>query len=118
MRYDTSAEISYDKCSFIFLVHVNSYVLIGALMGAQFIFQITDLTKKFGQRELLKNINVAFYPGAKIGLLGRNGAGKSTLMKIMAGIDAEYEGEARLSDGFSVGYLEQEPELDAEKNSV
>jgi ATPase subunit of ABC transporter with duplicated ATPase domains len=84
-------------------------------MGAQFIFQITDLTKKFGQRELLKNINVAFYPGAKIGLLGRNGAGKSTLMKIMAGIDAEYEGEARLSDGFSVGYLEQEPELDAEK---
>ncbi len=84
-------------------------------MGAQFIFQITDLTKKFGQRELLKNINVAFYPGAKIGLLGRNGAGKSTLMKIMAGIDAEYEGEARLSDGFSVGYLEQEPELAAEK---
>ncbi len=84
-------------------------------MGPQFIFQITDLTKKFGQRELLKEINVAFYPGAKIGLLGRNGAGKSTLMKIMAGIDTEYEGEARLSEGFSVGYLEQEPELDAEK---
>ena len=84
-------------------------------MGPQFIFQITDLTKKFGQRELLKEINVAFYPGAKIGLLGRNGAGKSTLMKIMAGLDTEYEGEARLSEGFSVGYLEQEPELDAEK---
>ena len=84
-------------------------------MGPQFIFQITDLTKKFGQRELLKDINVAFYPGAKIGLLGRNGAGKSTLMKIMAGMDTEYEGEARLSEGFSVGYLEQEPELDAEK---
>ena len=56
-------------------------------MGPQFIFQITDLTKKFCQRELLKDINVTFYPIAKIGLLGRNGAGKSTLMKIMAGID-------------------------------
>lgn len=84
-------------------------------MGPQFIFQITDLTKKFGQRELLKNINLAFYPGAKVGLLGRNGAGKSTLMKIMAGIDREYEGEARLADGFTVGYLEQEPQLDPEK---
>ncbi len=85
-------------------------------MGAAFIFQITDLTKKFGQRELLKNINLAFYPGAKIGLLGRNGAGKSTLMKIMAGIDREYEGEARLADGYTVGYLEQEPRLDPSKN--
>jgi sulfate-transporting ATPase len=85
-------------------------------MGPAFIFQITDLTKKFGQRELLKNINLAFYPGAKIGLLGRNGAGKSTLMKIMAGIDKEYDGEARLADGYTVGYLEQEPKLDPEKN--
>ena len=84
-------------------------------MGAAFIYQITDLTKKFGQRELLKNINLAFYPGAKIGLLGRNGAGKSTLMKIMAGIDKEYEGEARLADGYTVGYLEQEPKLDPSK---
>ena len=84
-------------------------------MGAAFIFQISGLTKKFGQRELLKNINLAFYPGAKIGLLGRNGAGKSTLMKIMAGIDREYEGEARLADGYTVGYLEQEPQLDPAK---
>ncbi|NBV44426.1 MAG: energy-dependent translational throttle protein EttA [Planctomycetia bacterium] len=84
-------------------------------MGAAFIFQISGLTKKFGQRELLKNINLAFYPGAKIGLLGRNGAGKSTLMKIMAGIDREYEGEARLADGYTVGYLEQEPKLDTTK---
>ncbi len=84
-------------------------------MGAAFIFQISGLTKKFGQRELLKNINLAFYPGAKIGLLGRNGAGKSTLMKIMAGIDREYEGEARLADGYTVGYLEQEPHLDPAK---
>jgi sulfate-transporting ATPase len=84
-------------------------------MGPAFIFQITELTKKFGQRELLKNINLAFYPGAKIGLLGRNGAGKSTLMKIMAGIDREYDGEARLADGYTVGYLEQEPKLDPAK---
>ncbi|MFM7107068.1 MAG: energy-dependent translational throttle protein EttA [Planctomycetaceae bacterium] len=84
-------------------------------MGAAFIFQISNLTKKFGQRELLKNINLAFYPGAKIGLLGRNGAGKSTLMKIMAGIDRDYDGEARLADGYTVGYLEQEPKLDSAK---
>jgi energy-dependent translational throttle protein EttA len=84
-------------------------------MGPAFIYQIIDLNKKFGQRELLKNINIAFYPGAKIGLLGRNGAGKSTLMKIMAGIDREYEGEARLADGYTAGYLEQEPRLDLEK---
>ena len=84
-------------------------------MGAAFIFQISDLNKKFGQRELLKNINLAFYPGAKIGLLGRNGAGKSTLMKIMAGIDKEFDGEARLADGYTVGYLEQEPKLDPQK---
>jgi len=84
-------------------------------MGPAFIFQIIDLNKKFGQRELLKNINLAFYPGAKIGLLGRNGAGKSTLMKIMAGIDREYDGEARLAEGYTVGYLEQEPKLDPNK---
>jgi ATP-binding cassette ChvD family protein len=84
-------------------------------MGAAFIFQISNLFKKFGQRELLKDVNVAFYPGAKIGLLGRNGAGKSTLLKIMAGIDKEYEGEARLGEGYTVGYLEQEPKLDASK---
>ena len=84
-------------------------------MGPAFIFQVSDLNKKFGQRELLKNINLAFYPGAKIGLLGRNGAGKSTLMKIMAGIDKEFDGEARLAEGYTVGYLEQEPKLDPAK---
>jgi ATP-binding cassette ChvD family protein len=73
-------------------------------MGPAFIFQITELTKKFGQRELLK-----------MALLGRNGAGKSTLMKIMAGIDKEYDGETRLADGYTVGYLQQEPQLDPAK---
>ncbi len=85
-------------------------------MGKQYIYQIADLTKKHGQREVLKEIWLAFYPGAKIGVLGRNGSGKSTLLRIMAGLDTEFDGEARLTDGFTCGYLAQEPQLDAEKN--
>jgi ATP-binding cassette ChvD family protein len=84
-------------------------------MGQQFIYQVTDLTKKHGQKTILEGVNLAFYPGAKIGVLGPNGAGKSTLLKIMAGHDTEFDGEARLSKGFSVGYLEQEPPLDPTK---
>ncbi len=82
----------------------------------KYIFQISGLTKKHGQREVLKEIDLAFYPGAKIGVLGRNGAGKSTLLKIMAGIDKEYDGKAQLTDGFTVGMLQQEPQLNEEKN--
>ena len=74
-------------------------------MGKQYIYQIANLIKKLGQREVLKNIWLSFYPGAKIGVLGRNGSGKSTLLRIMAGLDKEFEGEARLTDGFTVGYL-------------
>ena len=85
-------------------------------MGTQYIFQIGDLVKKFGQREVLKNIWLAFYPGAKIGVLGRNGSGKSTLLRIMAGQDKEFDGEAKLSDGFTAGYLSQEPQLNPDKN--
>jgi ATP-binding cassette ChvD family protein len=85
-------------------------------MGKQYIYQISNLTKKFGPKPFLKNINLAFYPGAKIGVLGRNGSGKSTLLKIMAGIDTEFEGEAVLSAGFSVGYLPQEPKLNPDKD--
>ena len=69
-----------------------------------------------GGRELLKNISLSFYPGAKIGVLGVNGAGKSTLLKIMAGIETEFNGEAWSADGASVGYLPQEPELDPSKD--
>jgi ATP-binding cassette ChvD family protein len=69
------------------------------------------LTKKHGPREVLKEIWLSFYPGAKIGVLGRNGSGKSTLLRIMAGQDKDFDGEARLTDGFSVGYLSQEPQL-------
>jgi ATP-binding cassette ChvD family protein len=85
-------------------------------MSQQYIYQIADLTKKFGQKEVLKSIWLAFYPGAKIGVLGRNGSGKSTLLRIMAGWDKDYDGEARLTDGFTAGYLSQEPRLNPEKD--
>ena len=85
-------------------------------MAQQYIYQMSGLIKKFGKREVLKDIWLSFYPGAKIGVLGRNGSGKSTLLKIMAGLDKDYEGEARLTDGFTVGYLPQEPQLDPTKD--
>ena len=85
-------------------------------MSKQYIYQMVDLTKKHGPRVVLNNVWLSFYPGAKIGVLGRNGTGKSTLLKIMAGIDKDYDGEARLTDGFTVGYLPQEPQLNPEKN--
>ncbi len=85
-------------------------------MSQKYIYQITNLTKKIGQREVLKDIWLAFYPGAKIGVLGRNGSGKSTLLRIMAGKDKDFDGEARLTEGFTVGLLEQEPHLNPDKD--
>jgi energy-dependent translational throttle protein EttA len=85
-------------------------------MSEKYIYQVQDLTKKHGQKTVLQNIWLAFYPGAKIGVLGPNGAGKSTLLRIMAGEDKEFDGEARLADGFTAGYLHQEPPLDPTKN--
>ena len=85
-------------------------------MGQKYIYQIGNLTKKIGQREVLKDIWLAFYPGAKIGVLGRNGSGKSTLLRIMAGLDKDFDGDAKLTEGFTVGLLEQEPQLNAEKD--
>jgi ATP-binding cassette ChvD family protein len=82
-------------------------------MGKQYIFTIASLTRKHGPKEVLKDIWLAFYPGAKIGVLGRNGSGKSTLLRIMAGEDQQFDGEARLTDGFTRGYLPQEPRLTA-----
>ncbi|HBS77205.1 MAG TPA: energy-dependent translational throttle protein EttA, partial [Pseudomonas sp.] len=67
------------------------------------------------KREILKNISLSFFPGAKIGVLGLNGSGKSTLLKIMAGVDKEFDGEARAMPELNVGYLPQEPELDPNK---
>ncbi len=85
-------------------------------MSQKYIYQISNLTKKIGPREVLKDIWLAFYPGAKIGVLGRNGSGKSTLLRIMAGKDKDFDGEARLTEGFTVGLLEQEPHLNPDKD--
>ena len=83
----------------------------------QYIFVMQNLSKVFpGGKELFKGITLSFLPGAKIGVLGVNGAGKSTLLKIMAGVDKEFNGEAWAADGVKVGYLEQEPKLDPNKN--
>jgi energy-dependent translational throttle protein EttA len=81
-------------------------------MAEQYIFTIENLTKIYNKREVLKNIWLAFYPGAKIGVIGGNGAGKSTLQRIMAGLDKDFIGSARLTPGFTVGYVPQEPRLD------
>ena len=79
----------------------------------QYVYVMKDVTKAFpGGREVFKGITLSFLPGVKIGLLGVNGAGKSTLMKIMAGVETEYGGEAWAAEGVKVGYLEQEPHLD------
>lgn len=85
-------------------------------MSRSYIFQIENLTKRHGQKEVLKDIFLAFYPGAKIGVLGSNGAGKSTLLRIMAGTDKNFDGTARLANGFTAGYLSQEPQLNPNKD--
>jgi ATP-binding cassette ChvD family protein len=88
-------------------------------MVAQYIFTMRDLRRFYPpDREVLKGINLSFYPGAKIGVIGANGSGKSSLLRIMAGLDDGFSGEARLTPGFSVGYLSQEPHLDPTKDVV
>src|SRR5215470_2980242 len=84
-------------------------------MARQFIYHMQGLSKTYpGNRKVLENINLSFYPDAKIGVLGVNGSGKSTLLRIMAGIDKDFVGEGWVAEGAKVGYLEQEPQLDAE----
>src|SRR6202161_2217834 len=86
-------------------------------MARQFIYHMQDLSKTYpGNRKVLDNVNLQFYPDAKIGVLGVNGAGKSTLLRIMAGLDKEFSGEAWVAEGARVGYLPQEPQLDAAKS--
>jgi ATP-binding cassette ChvD family protein len=81
--------------------------------GRQFVYHMQGLTKTYpGNRKVLENIHLSFYPDAKIGVLGVNGSGKSTLLRIMAGIDKEFVGEGWVAEGARVGYLEQEPQLD------
>ena len=85
-------------------------------MARQFIYHMQGLTKTYPTRKVLENINLSFYPDAKIGVLGVNGSGKSTLLRIMAGIDKEFTGEGWVAEGARVGYLEQEPQLDPKKS--
>jgi ATP-binding cassette ChvD family protein len=86
-------------------------------MARQFIYHMQDLSKTYpGNRKVLDNVRLSFYPDAKIGVLGVNGSGKSTLLRIMAGLDDEYSGEAWAAEGARVGYLAQEPQLDSAKS--
>ncbi len=85
-------------------------------MARQFIYHMAGLSKAYGNKKVLDNINLSFYPDAKIGILGPNGAGKSTVLRIMAGLDKEYTGEAWLAEGATCGYLPQEPVLDESKD--
>ncbi len=85
-------------------------------MAEQYIFTIENLTKAYGKREVLKNIWLSFYPGAKIGVIGSNGAGKSTLLRVMALQEKDFLGTARLTPGFTVGSVPQEPRLTENKS--
>src|SRR4051794_9342134 len=86
-------------------------------MPAEFIYSTYKLARHYPpDRTVLEDISLSFYPGAKIGVIGPNGAGKSSLLRIMAGLDDGFTGEARLTPGFSVGYLSQEPQLDLAKD--
>src|ERR671923_1791872 len=86
-------------------------------MSSQYIYSMYKLSRTHPpDKQVLKDISLSFFPGAKIGVLGLNGSGKSTLLRIMAGQDTEYRGEAQLAPGASVGLLEQEPQLDPDKD--
>ncbi|WP_100089488.1 energy-dependent translational throttle protein EttA [Snodgrassella alvi] len=85
-------------------------------MMSQYVYSMLRVSKTVPpQKQIIKDISLSFFPGAKIGLLGLNGAGKSTVLKIMAGVDTEFEGEAIAMSGIKIGYLPQEPQLDADK---
>ena len=84
---------------------------------SQYVFTMNKVGKTVPpKKEILRDISLSFFPGAKIGVLGYNGSGKSTLLKIMAGVDTEFNGEARPQPGIKMGYLPQEPQLDPTKN--
>ena len=84
-------------------------------MSERYIFTMTNLTKTYDRKEVIKDLTLAFYPGAKIGVIGGNGAGKSTVLRIMAQVDKDFIGAARADDGVTVGYVPQEPHLTAGK---
>lgn len=79
------------------------------------IYSMSRVSRTYGTKTVLKDISISYYYGAKIGVIGANGSGKSSLFKILAGVDTEFTGETAVSPGYSIGYLEQEPELEAGK---
>ncbi len=85
-------------------------------MSQQYVYTMHRVSKTVApKRQILKDISLSFYPGAKIGILGLNGAGKSTVLRIMAGVETEYEGEAKPIGSLNIGFLEQEPKLDPDR---
>ena len=84
-------------------------------MAGEYVFTISGLSKTYGAKTVLENINLSFYHGAKIGIVGENGSGKSTLLKIMAGEDAEFDGKADPLKGTRIGFISLEPHLDMNK---
>ena len=85
-------------------------------MPPHFVYEMNNVCRSYGDKEVLHDISLSFFYGAKIGVLGLNGSGKSTLLRILAGVDTEFEGETILSDGFTIDFLEQEPLLDPKKS--
>ena len=85
---------------------------------AEYIYQMMKARKAHGDKVILDDVSMSFFPGAKIGMVGPNGAGKSSILKIMAGLDEPSNGEARLTPGYTVGILEQEPKLDESKTVI
>jgi len=85
-------------------------------MAGEYAFTISDLSKTYGAKTVLENINLSFYHGAKIGIVGENGSGKSTLLKIMAGVDTDFNGQADPLKGIRIGFISQEPQLDMSKS--
>ena len=81
-------------------------------MADKFIFHMYGVNKFYGQKQILKEINLSFFPGAKIGIVGENGSGKTTVLNIMSGKDTEFQGDAHITPGYRAGMLEQEPQLD------
>src|SRR5512135_3228417 len=84
-------------------------------MPPQFVFEMRNVCKSYGEKIVLQDISLSFFYGAKIGVVGENGSGKSTLLRIMAGLDQDIQGEAHLAKGMRVGFVPQEPQLDGTK---
>jgi sulfate-transporting ATPase len=85
-------------------------------MAGEYVYNLMRLTKQYNRTTILDDITLAFFFGAKIGVIGGNGSGKSTLLRIMAGVDTEYMGEVQIAKGTKIGYLAQEPQLDPAKD--